>query len=501
MSKTKYQPTSREQSVLDTVSNPRYDRQIVNGLEPFMSGSAPEEFKSFYTSAELAQLQELRGTERDVEARMPVKLTRHYFDMATTSTALQKLVKASPDETVDLAGDPDPANQLDYSPIEGLLHKYEMGLLYVISTCSAHCRFCYREELIGRKEIERADGELKKKGLANVGEISDYIRTHNEAVARNGGSHPETGRPKLREILLSGGDPMVLPNSKLAGWFTALAEAGIEAIRVGTKELAFYPERFDDAFFAMIDRFHEVYPDVAMRFMVHFNHPDEFLVKDSEGCYVADEQGVLQWHVITRRATDALVSRGWISVENQTPIIAGVNDDAAALRILQRTLKSVGVGNHYFFCGRNIVAYKAFNVPIERAWQLLNESQQGLSGVESHARLAIVHYKGKTEVSAVTDGSIAGLAGAENGVVIFKVLRSPGDASDRGRTTIVGRNPEALWFDDYQDRVLIDEAGLFSRQRPSGVAIPRLRSRHHGAAVVRPGPGALADTPDVRNYS
>ena len=478
---SKYQPTEREQLVLDEVENPRYDRQIVNGLTPFMSGSAPEEFRNFYSEQELSQLSELHGTERDVEDRMPVKLTRHYFEMAKSSPPLQKLVKASPDETVDLEGDPDPANQLDYSPIEGLLHKYEMALLYVISTCSAHCRFCYREELIGRKEIERADGTVKKKGLANVQEIADYIRTHNAAVADNGGTHPETGRPKLREILLSGGDPMVLPNSKLAGWFTALAEAGAEAIRVGTKELAFYPDRFDDAFFAMIDRFHEIYPDVSMRFMIHFNHPDEFLLKDADGQYMADENGFLQWRPNTRRAVDALVARGWISVENQTPIIAGVNDDADALRILQRTMKGVGVENHYFFCGRNIIAYKAFNVPIETAWKLLNDSQRGLSGVESHARLTIVHYKGKTEVSAVTDGPIAGLRGAENGVVIFKLLRNPADAPDRGKVTMVGRNPEALWFDDYEDRVLTDEAGLFKPQRPSGVTLRSPRSHHRAA--------------------
>ena len=300
-------------------------------------------------------------------------------------------------------------------------------------------------------------------------------------MAGNGGSHPDTGRPKLREILLSGGDPMVLPNSKLAAWFTALAEAGTEAIRVGTKELAFYPDRFDDAFLTMIDRFHEVYPDVSMRFMIHFNHPDEFLMKDSDGQYIADENGFLQWRPNTRRAVDALVERGWISVENQTPIIAGVNDDADALRILQRSMKGVGVENHYFFCGRNIIAYKAFNVPIETAWQLLNDSQKGLSGVESHARLTIVHYKGKTEVSAVTDGPIAGLAGAEDGVVIFKVLRNPAHAPDRGKVTIVGRNPEALWFDDYEDRVLADEAGLFAAQRPSGVTLRSPRSHHRAA--------------------
>ena len=162
----------------------------------------------------------------------------------------------------------------------------------------------------------------------------------------------------------------------------------------------------------------------------------------------------------------------------------GVNDDPDALRILQRTLKAAGVENHYFFGGRNIVAYKAFNVPIETAWHILNDSQRGLSGVEAHARMTCVHFKGKTEVAAVTEEPIPGLPGAENGVVIFKVLRSPADARDRGKTAIVGRNPEALWFDDYVDRVIVDEAGLFDyyrRPQPDPVAPAREGSASAGA--------------------
>ena len=493
MRRIKYVPTERERQVLDHVENPRYDRRIVNGLDPFINNSAPEEMRGFYTPVELSNLQGLKGTDRDVEDRMPVKITGHYFDLARNSPALQKLVKATPDETLNLDGEEDPGGQLNYSPIEGILHKYEMALLYVISTCSAHCRFCYREELIARKDIERADGTVKKKGLAQVKEVTDYIRSHNATVLANGGRHPETGRPKLREILLSGGDPMVLPNSKLAGWFTALAEAGAEVIRVGTKELAFHPDRFDDAFLSMLDRFHETYPDVALRLMVHFNHPDELLITDSDGNYISDEHGRYQWHPRTRRAVDAVVSRGWICIENQSPIIRGVNDDPDALRILQRTLKAARIENHYFFGGRNIVAYKAFNVPIETAWRILNESQRGLSGVEAHARLTCVHFKGKTEVAAVTEEPIAGLPGAENGVVVFKVLRSPGDASDRGKVAIVGRNPEALWFDDYTDRVIVDEAGLFDYYRSTDTAStngssPARRTpaeRHHDEEIHR----------------
>lgn len=465
MNDTKYTPSAREQAFLDTVESPRYDRESINGLRPFFDEKMPESMRGFYTDEELATLKALQGTERDVEARMPVKTTRHYFELGLKSEAVRRLVKADPSETDNMEGSEDPGYQMDYSPVEGMLHKYEMGLLYVVSTCSAHCRFCYREELISRKEVERQDGTVVKKGMAQIKDVVSYVRSHNEAVVENGGRHPKTGREKLREVLLSGGDPMVLPNSKIAAWLAALAEAGVESIRIGTKEMAFFPQRFDDTFMSMLDNFHKTYPDVGLRIMIHFNHPDEFLLKDDDCNYIEEESGVLSWHPETKRAMTALVSRGWLCVENQAPLIKGVNDDLEALRIMQRALKRIGANNHYFFCGRDIVAYKAFNIPIETAWQIMNDSQKGLSGVEAHARLSITHYKGKTEVAAVTDEPIPGLPGAENGVLIFKLLRNPADAPEKGKVCIVGRNPDAIWFDDYADRVLFDEAGLFDYAR------------------------------------
>ena len=264
-----YVRTDREQTFLDGVEDTKHQRDIINGLAPFFNEKVPEDVQDFYGNEDLVQLRVLKGTERDVEKRMPVKVTRHYHNLASRSPSLRRIVKASPAETTDLQGSEDPGYQMDYSPVEGLLHKYEMGLMYVVSTCSAHCRFCYREELIARKEIERQDGTVAKKGLAQIPDITAYVREHNDIVARNGGVHPESGREKLREILLSGGDPMVLNNSKIAAWLAALAEAGVESIRIGTKEMAFYPKRFDDAFLTMLDRFHETYPQVGLHMMVH----------------------------------------------------------------------------------------------------------------------------------------------------------------------------------------------------------------------------------------
>jgi L-lysine 2,3-aminomutase len=461
LKKAKYVPSEKEQAFIDSVENSKYDRQIISGIKKFVDGTAPEDMQGFYSEFELKELSALTGTALDVEKRMPVKMTRHYFELAKNSKPLQTLVKANPRETLELDGAEDPGNQMDYSPVEGLLHKYEIGLAYVASTCSAHCRFCYREELVARKEVERHDGTVAKKGLAQIAEVVDYIREHNRQVAENGGRHPKTGREKLREILMSGGDPMVLSNRNIAQWISALAENGIEQIRIGTKEMAFYPDRFDENFFAMLDGFNAVWPDVNIRIIIHFNHPDEFLVKDENGDYIEHPGGGLEWVSSTRHAVQEVRKRYYLNIENQAPIIKGINNDPDALRILQREMKRNGVENHYFFCGRDIIGHKNFNVPIEEAWRCLNESQKGLSGVEAHARLSITHYKGKTEVNAVTNGPIPGVPGSENGVVIFKLLRSAKDAPDRGKVCIVARNPEAIWFSGYEDRVIYDELGLY----------------------------------------
>lgn len=459
--KARYIPSEREQAFLDTVENAKYDRQIIAGIKKFSMKKVPEDMQDFYTSDELQALENLKGTGLDVEARMPVKITRHYFEIAKNSKPIQILVKASPKETYDLDGAADPGKQMSYSPVEGLIHKYELGLIYVVGTCSAHCRFCYREELIAKKDITREDGTVAPKGMAQIGDIVDYVTDHNRIVADNGGKHPETGRKRLREILMSGGDPMVLANKQIATWLAALSESGVESIRLGTKELAFYPDRFDETFFDMLDKFHAVYPETKLRLMVHFNHPDEFLKKDKNGNYIEVPGGGLEWLDSTRRAIIQLGRREWLTVDNQAPIIKGINDDPDALRTMQREMRRNKVENHYFFCGRDIVGHKAFNVPIEEAWRILNESQKGLSGVETHARLSITHYKGKTEVVSVSNDPAPGIPGGENGVVVMKLLRGAADAPDRGKITILGRNPEAIWFSGYNDRVIYDEAGLF----------------------------------------
>src|SRR5215216_6417359 len=111
----RYQPSSKAGAFLSTVQNGKYNRQIITGLAKFVDGTVPEDMRALYTEGELRALMNLKGTVQDVEARMPVKITRHYFDLAKYSRPLQTLIKASPKETNDLAGAPDPGKQMDYS--------------------------------------------------------------------------------------------------------------------------------------------------------------------------------------------------------------------------------------------------------------------------------------------------------------------------------------------------------------------------------------------------
>ena len=397
---------------------------------------------AIYSADELNAL-----ADAGISDRLPPRATGYYLDLAKRSEAVRNLIKARPEETDDLSGESDPSNQLSYSPIPGLLHKYELVLLYVVRTCSAWCRYCYRSDFLTGKT---------EKDTASIHEIVDYITGHNKKVEAG-----LTSRPKIREALLSGGDPMVLSNRNLFDYLNGLAEAGLDVIRIGTKELAFFPERFDENFFAMLDLFHELHPQVLVSFMVHFTHPDEVLLLDEDGGYYRDEHGRPLRNPKVAKAVSRLRARSFVNLENQTPIIDSVNDDVDDLRLLQREMKRMGITNHYFFQCREIEGHRAFAVPVEQAFALHRESQHALSGIE-RSRFALSTEAGKMEVVGMTDPQpqLRALGGAlgealADGLIIFRLHRTPYEAR-QGDLVIARRNPDALWISGYEDRILFD---------------------------------------------
>jgi lysine 2,3-aminomutase len=411
-----------------------------------------------YSESELAEIKRV-----SVSDRLPPRATEYYMELARNSEAVKNLIKARPEEMEDLAGERDPSNQLKYSPVSGMLHKYELILLYVVRACSSWCRYCYRSDFLTSKT---------EKEIANVDEVVAYVKAHNERVATLTDADVSTPEEKfpIREALLSGGDPMVLSNRNLFEYINGLAEGGVRTIRIGTKELAFFPHRFDDNFFAMLDFVHELHPDLNLAFMVHFTHPDELLLRDPETKqYIRKESGHFKKIPVVEEAIRRLRDRSYVTLENQTPIIYRVNDDAEALRRLQIELKRMGVNNHYYFQCREIEGHRAFAVPVEEAWKIHKDSQKGLSGIEK-SRFAMSTEAGKLEVISVIDKpdfakmginlprSVKPLVDAifgEHGLAVFKLHRTPYVAC-QGDLVIARRNPKALWISGYEDRILYD---------------------------------------------
>lgn len=380
------------------------------------------------------------------------------------SVPLQHLVVPIVAEAADMSGEKDPSNQMRYSPdaLEGkILHKYdEIVLGYVAMACSAHCRYCYRLDLF--------NGSTGK-GLVKAEELRDYVLNYNRELKERGGVEAETGKKRwpVTEILLSGGDAMVLSNKQLYKYLAACAEAGVDTVRIGTKEMAFRPMRFDTNFARTLEIFHENYPGTHINIVTHFSHPDELLQRNADGTY-RYENG---FPVLLKPVAEALKNMGslhFVSMDNQTPIIKGVNDSVDALHLLHRELRRNGISFKYIFQCREIEGHKAFAVPVEESWRIHNDSQKGISD-GGRSTFAMSTEWGKLEVVTVTGGNedlinadlpqdVAATAGAlfGEGLVVMRIHRSPFTADTQGDIVIARRNPNALWISDYEDRLIYD---------------------------------------------
>ncbi len=386
------------------------------------------------------------------------------------STSIAALILPRLNETYSLEGAKDPSNQMRYTSQEDstygkLLHKYdEIVLGYASPVCSAHCRYCYRLDLFNK--------DTGKTGIRPE-ELRDYIINYNTNFKKNGGIDPETGERRfpIREALLSGGDPLVLTNALLYRFLFAAGEAGLHTIRIGSKEWAFRPERMDEAFAEMLRIVHAKFPNMHINFVSHLTHPDEFLERDKDGNYILNPDGSgFKWMETSRKAVENVLSLPFTSIENQTPIISKVNDDAEAIRILHEETRRMGIKPKYIFQGRDIQGHKAFSLPVEEGWRIHNEAMKGLSDTV-RSRFAMSTEWGKMEVMSVIDPLVipeeikkslpSALVGMldemlGDGLIMFKSHRSPHEAETQGDLVIAKRNPEALWISGYEDRMIYD---------------------------------------------
>lgn len=387
------------------------------------------------------------------------------------SSAIGALILPRLHETTSLEGAKDPSNQMNFTPQADdyhgkLLHKYdEIVLGYSSPVCSAHCRYCYRLDLFNK--------DTGKTGVRPE-ELRDYIIDYNQKLKLNDHKDPETGerRYPIRELLLSGGDPLVLTNALLYRFLFAAGQSGVSIVRMGSKEWAFRPERFDKNLAEMLKIIHEKFPEMHINFVAHLSHADEFLMRDENGHYIPnpDGQAGYQWMEQSRKAVQNMLSLPFVSIENQTPIISKVNDTEHDIRILHEEIRRMGIKPKYIFQGRDIEGHKAFSLPVEEAWRIHTNAMKGLSDT-ARSRFSLSTEWGKMEVVSVIDpidlsdeelANMPGMLGGllkelfADGLIIFRSHRSPFEAESQGDLIIAKRNPEALWISGYEDRIIYD---------------------------------------------
>jgi lysine 2,3-aminomutase len=302
-----------------------------------------------------------------------------------------------------------------YTKVPGLEHKYrDTALLLVNDVCGAYCRFCFRKRLF----MDENDEVVK-----DVSQGLEYIRAH----------------PEISNVLLTGGDPLIMSTSKLEPVIAKLRDIPhVKIIRIGTKIPAFNPYRIlnDPALGKMLETYSTTKARIYI--MAHFNHPVELTDVAREGLGLLHKHGAI--------------------IINQTPMIRGVNDSAETMLRLFNELSYMGVPPYYVFQCRPTEGNKAYSIPLEQAYQIFIEAQNQSSGLAKRARFSMSHVTGKIEVAGLTESQI-----------IFRYHRAT-DPKNIGRAMVFRRNGAAHWFDDYE------EAAPFRPSMSVGSELPVLQT-------------------------
>ncbi len=274
--------------------------------------------------------------EGDVlNSEFPLKITRYYRDLINWEDPLDPLARQVvplPDECrMDGTEKTDPLDEARYSPVPGLIHKYPGRVLVLITrNCAVHCRFCFR-----KSSLLRANDP--EEGLSP--EMQAYIR----------------GDPSIREVILSGGDPLVLDNGVLRTAITELVSIPhVSLIRIHTRIPAVNPKRID------ADLVNILKLPPALWLVTHFNHPREVTHQAIQAC---------------NRIIDA-----GIPVLNQTVLLNGVNNRIDILELLFLRLIENRIQPYYLHILDPAPGTAHFRVPVKEARELMRDLRGKLPG-------------------------------------------------------------------------------------------------------------------------
>ena len=340
----------------------------------------------------------------DLAARLAPVAKRYVFrannyylgliDWKDANDPIMQLIIPREEELRDW-GQLDASNEAAVTPVRGVQHKYtDTVLLLCNEVCGAYCRYCFRKRLF----MDENDEVTK-----DISDGLSYIANH----------------PEVTNVLLTGGDPLLMSTRRLIEIFEALREfEHVRIIRIGSKMPAFDPWRVqnDQELMAAFRKYST--PEQRIYLMAHFDHPRELTEPAIAGI-------------------DACIKNGVICV-NQCPLIKGINDNPATLAELYATLSYIGCPAYYLFQGRPTAGNEPYEVPIVRGWQIFQEALRHGSGLARRARFCMSHETGKVEILAVDDEHI------------YLRYHQAKDPADLGRFFVRRRNDEAYWLDQLE---------------------------------------------------
>jgi lysine 2,3-aminomutase len=289
------------------------------------------------TLEDLERIVHLTTDERTAVLRhrgsLPVSITPYYASLIDPHDASQPLRRTMIPVTDEYLGSPgeaeDPLGEDADSPVPGLVHRYPDRVLFLVAnSCAANCRYCTRSRMVDNPERNTCSQAQWEQGLA-------YIAAH----------------PEVRDVLLSGGDPLTLSDDRL-DWLLGRLRAipHVEFIRIGTKVPVVLPQRVGPSLTRVLKRHHPLWMSI------HFTHPEELTPEVREAC---------------ARLADAGIPLG-----SQTVLLAGINDRVDIMTELMHGLLKARVKPYYLYQCDPIVGSSHFRTPVQKGLEII----RGLRG-------------------------------------------------------------------------------------------------------------------------
>ncbi len=301
------------------------------------------------TPQQLTELFAIDATPLEaVAARYPLRISRYYLDLieAVDDPIWRQCV---PDvRELNAEGLTDPLGEENLSPVPAVIHRYPDRAIFLVSgSCATYCRFCTRKRKVGCSSMSLSFRELRE-GI-------DYI----------------AATPQIRDVILSGGDPLLLPDPVLGDLLDRIhAIPHVEMIRIGSRIPVTLPQRVTDRLCALLKRFAPLYINT------HFNHPREITEAASAACAKLADAG--------------------IPLGNQTVLLRGVNDDPQTISELFRGLLKIRVKPYYLHQMDLACGTAHFRTPIATGLKIVKALRGPLSGLASpHYVIDLPGGKGK----------------------------------------------------------------------------------------------------------